>query len=121
MYQLICKLRASKGLNPLTLDTALIDVARIKTRELIDLDYFSHTSPIYGSPQDMLRHFNISFGYTGENIGLNTNAEAAYKAFINSPLHLDSLLNPDFTHIGIGIDDKNSDQIIVTLLFILKC
>ncbi len=118
MYQLICKLRATKGLNPLALDTALIDVARIKTRELIDLDYFSHTSPVYGSPQDMLRHFSISFAYMGENIGLNTNAEEAYKAFINSPLHLDNILNPDFTHIGIGIEDKNSEQIIVTLVFI---
>lgn len=118
MYQLICKLRATKGLNPLALDTALIDVARIKTRELIDLDYFSHTSPVYGSPQDMLRHFSISFSYMGENIGLNTNAEEAYKAFINSPLHLDNILNPDFTHIGIGIADKKSDQVIVTLIFI---
>lgn len=118
MYQLICKLRASKELNPLELDTALIDVARTKTRELIDLDYFSHTSPVYGSPQDMLRYFSISYDYMGENIGLNTNVKEAYNAFINSPLHLDNILNPDFTHIGIGVEDKNSKQIIVTLVFI---
>jgi uncharacterized protein YkwD len=118
MCSRINQLRTTKGLAPLMPDAKLVDIARIKTEELIVLDYFSHTSPVYGSPQDMLSHFNVTYYYMGENLGMNLSVEAAYQAFIDSPLHLDNILNPEFTHIGIGIQNKDSKQLIITLLFI---
>lgn len=40
--------REKQGLKPLTLDTELSKVARIKSEDMQKNNYFSHTSPTYG-------------------------------------------------------------------------
>ncbi|EQJ19720.1 cysteine-rich secretory family protein [Clostridioides difficile P9] len=52
--------RAKAGLNPLTLDSSISNVATKKSQDMIDNNYFSHNSPTYGSPFDMLKKFGIS-------------------------------------------------------------
>jgi sortase A len=52
--------REKAGLTPLALDIDLCKAARIKATEMVELDYFSHTSPNYGSPKTMLKTFGIA-------------------------------------------------------------
>ena len=58
--------RAKAGLNPLTLDSSISNVATKKSQDMIDDNYFSHNSPTYGSPFDMLKKFGISNMSNGE-------------------------------------------------------
>ena len=62
--------RAKAGLNPLTLDSSISNVATKKSQDMIDNNYFSHNSPTYGSPFDMLKKFGISYKTAGENIAM---------------------------------------------------
>ena len=60
--------RAKNGLPALKANWQLSRVARYKSRDMANKNYFSHTSPTYGSPFDMMRDFNISYNRAAENI-----------------------------------------------------
>lgn len=95
--------RESAGLKPLKADAELSRIARLKSRDMCDKKYFSHTSPTYGSPFQMMKDFGISYRYAGENIamGQRTPSEVV-SAWMNSPGHRANILNASFTKIGVG-------------------
>lgn len=97
--------RKQNGLPALQADTKLSGVAQKKSEDMRQNGYFSHTSPTYGSPFDMMRDNGISYKAAGENIaqGQPTPQEVV-KAWMDSPGHRKNILSPDFTHIGIGYD-----------------
>jgi len=103
LLSLINKARADAGLKPLQFDMQLVKVARLKAQDMVDKNYFSHDSPTYGSPFDMMRQFGVSFKYAGENIAGNSTVEGAFKAWMNSPGHKANILKPEFNFNGIGI------------------
>ena len=95
--------RQKNDLSPLSEDWQLSRVARYKSEDMRDRGYFSHTSPTYGSPFDMMRAFGISYRSAGENIAKGQQSpEAVVKAWMNSPGHRANILNKGFTHIGVG-------------------
>lgn len=95
--------RAKNGLKPLTENWELSRVARYKSQDMADKRYFSHTSPTYGSPFDMMRAFGLSYRTAGENIayGQRTPQEVV-TAWMNSSGHRANILNASFTQIGVG-------------------
>ena len=95
--------RSKAGLAHLTQDWQLSRVARYKSQDMKDLGYFSHTSPTYGSPFEMMKSFGITYRTAGENIakGYST-PEAVVKAWMNSPGHRANILNSSYTHLGVG-------------------
>jgi uncharacterized YkwD family protein/spore coat assembly protein SafA len=103
VVRLVNQKRAEHGLKPLAQDWQLSRVARYKSQDMKDLGYFSHTSPTYGSPFDMMKSFGISYRTAGENIakGYST-PEAVVNAWMNSPGHRANILNSTYTHIGVG-------------------
>ncbi|HEX7057243.1 MAG TPA: peptidoglycan-binding protein [Bacilli bacterium] len=103
MVNLVNGERTKRGLRALAINLELARTARIKSREMVDKHYFSHQSPTYGSPFDMMRSFGISFTAAGENIACNQSVAAAHQALMNSPGHRENILNASFTQIGIGI------------------
>lgn len=109
VVRLVNEIRQENGLKPLTQDWQLSRVARYKSRDMSDLGYFSHTSPTYGSPFDMMRAFGISYKTAGENIarGYQT-PEAVVNAWMSSPGHRANILNSTYTHIGVGYVSSGS-------------
>lgn len=103
VVRLVNERRAEHGLKPLTQDWQLSRVARYKSEDMRKLGYFSHTSPTYGSPFDMMRNFGITYKTAGENIakGYKT-PEAVFEGWMNSQGHRANILNSSFTHIGVG-------------------
>lgn len=95
--------RKQNGLAPLSTNWELSRVARYKSQDMVDKRYFSHTSPTYGSPFDMMKSFGISYRAAGENIayGQRTPQEVV-NAWMNSPGHRANILNASFTQIGVG-------------------
>lgn len=95
--------RSKKGLKELTYDWELSRVARIKSQDMRDNRYFSHTSPVYGSPFQMMKNFGISYRSAGENIARGqATPQAVVSAWMNSSGHRANILNSSFTHIGVG-------------------
>jgi uncharacterized YkwD family protein len=101
------KERAKYGLPPLKVDLALSKVAREKSRDMAVNHYFSHNSPTYGSPFEMMRKFGISYTAAGENIakGQRTPQEVV-AAWMNSAGHRANILNKNYTHIGVGFEEN---------------
>lgn len=106
LLDLVNKARADAGVGPLQFDEELMKVARLKAKDMVDNNYFSHQSPTYGSPFDMMRQFGISFKTAGENIAGNRTVEGAFKAWMNSEGHKKNILNAGFNYTGIGIVDS---------------
>lgn len=97
--------RQKAGLAPLQVDQKLMDSARAKSTDMSTKNYFSHTSPTYGSPFDQMATFGISYKSAAENIAQGQpSAEAVVKAWMASPGHRQNILDARFTHIGIGFD-----------------
>ena len=95
--------RAAYGLSALTINWELSRVARYKSQDMHDLGYFSHTSPTYGSPFDMMKSFGISYRAAGENIAKGQTPPAAVvNAWWNSAGHRQNMLNASYTQIGVG-------------------
>ena len=103
VVRLVNQKRAEYGLKPLSQDWQLSRVARYKSQDMKDLGYFSHTSPTYGSPFQMMKSFGISYRTAGENIAKGyASPEAVVNAWMNSPGHRANILNSTYTHIGVG-------------------
>jgi len=95
--------RGKHGLAPLSHDWQLSRVARYKSQDMKDNSYFSHTSPTYGSPFQMMKSFGISYRSAGENIARGQRTPAAVvSAWMGSAGHRANILNSGFTHIGVG-------------------
>ena len=95
--------RQKNGLSPLEEDWQLSRVARYKSQDMKDKGYFSHTSPTYGSPFQMMKSFGISYRSAGENIARGqATPSAVVNAWMNSSGHRANILNKNFTHIGVG-------------------
>lgn len=120
MVTLINSERIKRNLKPLQIDKELTRVARIKSQDMEKNDYFSHYSPTYGSPFDMMKNFGIKFLAAGENIAANRSIENAHNSLMNSKGHRDNILNPNFTHIGVGIEKSSKYGNLITQMFISK-
>lgn len=103
VIRLVNEIRAENGLRPLTYDWELGRVARYKSQDMKDNRYFSHTSPVYGSPFEMIRNFGISFRSAGENIAWGyATPQAVVNGWMNSSGHRANILNAGYTRIGVG-------------------
>lgn len=101
--------RAKAGLKALQVDTNLSKMAHEKSRDMSVNNYFSHTSPTYGSPFDMMKKFGITYNYAGENIAMGQRTpEEVVKAWMNSEGHRKNILSPNFTHIGVGYVEQGN-------------
>jgi uncharacterized YkwD family protein len=118
MLELINAERAKVGVKPLKLDPQLVKIARIKSQEMIEKNYFNHTSPTYGDPFSMMKKFGIEYGYAGENLAGNPSVENAHESLMASPGHKKNILSPNYTHVGIGIIEGGPYGKMFTQLFI---
>jgi len=103
VLKLVNQERSKQGLDPLTLNWELSRVAKIKSQDMNDNKYFSHTSPTYGTPFNMIKNFGIKYNYAGENIaqGYKT-PDAVMKAWMNSSGHKANIMNKNYTQLGVG-------------------
>lgn len=110
--------RRRNGLQDVQPDQALSGVAREKSNDMQRNQYFSHTSPTYGSPFDMMRDMGVTYNAAGENIAMGQSTpEQVVQAWMNSPGHRKNMLSPNYSHIGVGY---NPNGHYWTQMFILK-
>jgi len=118
VFELVNKERAARGLATFKYNTNLAYVARLKSQDMINKKYFSHTSPTYGSPFEMMEQFGLRFSAAGENIayGQRTAAEVM-NAWMNSPGHRANILSSAYTTIGVGVAKAANGTLYWTQMF----
>lgn len=107
--------RQNAGLNPLVSCTRLANSALAHTNRMLEGKFFSHSDPGTGTASvDRIR----STGYldsanswgVGENIAMGySSANATMVGWMNSPGHRANVLNPSFTHLGVGVNTGKWD------------
>ncbi|MBA3723897.1 MAG: hypothetical protein H0W89_03300 [Candidatus Levybacteria bacterium] len=105
MFRLVNTERAKAGLNLVSFDNSLRDVAREHSDDMFSRGYFSHQSLEGLSPFDRMEDAGIDFAYAGENLALAPSTPLAMQGLMNSRGHRDNILSPNFNKIGIGVID----------------
>lgn len=101
--------RQKQGISPLTLDSKLTSIANTKAADMRDRNYFSHTSPTYGSPFEMLQHFGVNYTAAGENIAAGQkSAQDVMNDWMNSSGHRANIMNKEYTKLGVGYQSGGS-------------
>lgn len=120
VFELINKQRINNGLKELKVDQELQRVARIKAQDMVDNNYFSHNSPIYGTPFQMLNSFKISYSAAAENIAGNSTNTGVVNSWMNSSGHKANILNSSYNYTGIGVVNSTKYGRIYVQLFIKR-
>ena len=103
VVRLVNEIRQENGLQPLKANWELARVARYKSQDMKDNRYFSHTSPTYGSPFQMIKAFGLSYRTAGENIAKGyATPQAVVNGWMNSSGHRANILNASYKQIGVG-------------------
>jgi uncharacterized protein YkwD len=118
--------RASAGLRALKVDSRLASVARWRSKDMIQRDYFSHTIPGYGKVWDKLHAIGYCYKVGGENIGWNNYPDdiataAIHKMFMGSSGHRANILGRAWDVIGIGAYKGSTGKKMWTVIFADKC
>ena len=118
--------RVSAGLKALIVDSTLSSVARWRSKDMIDRDYFSHTIPGYGKVWDKLRAVGYCYKVAGENIGWNMYPDdiataAIQQMFMGSAGHRANILGTSWDRIGVGAYKGPTGKKMWTVLFADKC
>lgn len=118
VFDLINQQRVNNGLASLKINEEVQRVAKIKAQDMVANNYFSHNSPTYGSPFDMLKSFKISYKTVGENIAGNSSNQSAVTAWMNSPGHKANILNSSYSYTGIGVVNSPTYGKVYVQMFI---
>jgi uncharacterized protein YkwD len=118
--------RASAGLRSLRVDSTLTSIARWRSKDMIERDYFSHDIPGYGSVFKKLDSIGYCYHVAGENIGWNTYPDddataAIHQMFMDSPEHRANILGKAWDVIGVGAYKGSDGKKMWTVLFADKC
>lgn len=120
VFNLINAQRTAAGLSALKIDEELQNVARIKAKDMVDNNYFSHNSPTYGTPFNMIKNFGITYKAAGENIAGNSTNKGAVNAWMNSSGHKANILSSNYNYTGIGVVSSSKYGKIYVQMFIGK-
>ncbi len=102
VVNLVNEARAQSGLAPLAYDPLLGGLAESHSEDMLQRDFFSHTTPDGVTFGNRVRQAEIP-GAAAENIGAGyATPQAAVTGWLNSPGHRANILNPNFTKIGVG-------------------
>lgn len=119
VIDLVNKQRAAHGLSKLTANWEVCRVARYKSQDMINKNYFAHQSPTYGSPFTMMQSFGIRFSAGGENIAYGQRTpQEVMNSWMNSAGHRANILSATYNQMGCGVAKTSSGTYYWTQMFI---
>jgi uncharacterized protein YkwD len=109
LWQLLNGARTNNGMAPLQQHGTLLGIARWRSQDMLDRDFFSHTIP--GCNCLVYAYYDsngVAYAWAGENIGWNSGIDDAsspvrvHEKFMASPGHRANVLTAAFTHGAVG-------------------
>lgn len=119
-FNLINDARVENGLPKLQIYDLLNSTAKTKANDMVKNNYFSHNSPTYGSPFEMMQNAGITYKVAGENIAGNSSVENAVKSWLASEEHKSNILSNAYNYIGIGVEKSDTYGYVIVVMFIGK-
>lgn len=117
LTELTNRARADNGLVALTVNALLVTSAQGKANDMIEKNYFAHTSPEGLSPWYWFKLVGYTYTYAGENLAKNfATAEGLFQAWMASPTHRANILSPNYKEIGIAVA-TDEDTLVVAQHF----
>jgi uncharacterized protein YkwD len=103
--------RSLFGLPALSFDKSLTSLARVHSEDMLTNNYFAHNDAQGCSSSCRLTNAGYSWQAAGENIYLMSGYQItidkvvsmAVESWMQSPGHRANVLNPSFTHEGVGV------------------
>jgi uncharacterized protein YkwD len=109
VWQLTNGARVNNGLRALQQHSTLVSLARWRSKDMVQRNYFSHD--VLGTGYQIYHWYDLNglqYSWGGENIGWNNGYSDGdspikiHEGFMNSAGHRANILEPTFTHGGIG-------------------
>lgn len=101
--------RTARGLTPLAVQSDLVAGARYQADAIRDAGRLFHNP-------DLADVVDSGWMKLGENVGYGGTVSGLHAAFMNSPGHRANVLDPNFTHVGLGVV-VDGDKIWVAEVF----
>ncbi len=117
MLEMINEERTKAGLSILEKDEPLRSVARAHSEDMFRRGYFSHITPERKTLADRLKDGGVKYIFSGENLALAPNVEAAMEGLMKSEGHKKNILSDAYAKAGIGALDGGQYGIIFTQNF----
>ncbi len=118
IFKLISQERAKAGLPQLEIDPILTELARDKSLDMVNHNYFGHYSERYGTIHDQLKTNDISYCNAAENLAGGSDLYKTHRRLLASPAHRSNILNPNFKRVGIGIVKGSPYGKMITQIFV---
>ena len=113
--------RKSLGITSLRENSNLNQAAYLKAKDMLNNDYFAHTSPSGLTPWYWFDKTGYKYQYAGENLAIDfIDSEELFEAWDNSPSHRENIIDTNYTDIGIAVvsgEFKGSQTTVVVQLF----
>lgn len=104
VLELVNVQREENGLEPLQWDDKLANAAQAHCEDMIERNFFDHNNPDGESSYDRIKAQGVPYFMTAENIAAGQQTpESVMDSWMNSEGHRANILNPELTHIGIGV------------------
>ncbi len=97
----------------LTLDAPLTSLAQSHSNDMMTRNFFGHVTPNGLGPQDRAQRANLTYGI-GENVAKNIDLREGHERLCRSPGHLENIVNPNFTRVGLGISRDSRGYLLIT-------
>lgn len=96
--------RANVGVPALKTNELLNKAAQAKADDMLQNQYFAHTSPAGLSPWYWIKKVGYNYRYSAENLAVHfTSAEDVQGGWMTSPSHKTNIINTRYSDIGVGI------------------
>lgn len=123
LVELANKERVAMGLKPLAINEQLVQAAQKKALDMLNKDYFAHTSPNGLTPWYWLDKVGYRYSAAGENLAKDfTESEYVHEAWMDSSSHKANILNKNYADIGIAVvgGEINGEKTILAVQFFGK-
>jgi hypothetical protein len=96
--------RQSEGLAPLAENQKLNQAAQLKAENMVQNQYFNHTSPSGITPWHWFSQAGYNYKYAGENLAIGFfDSKEVFEAWLNSPSHKANITNPNYKEVGTAV------------------
>lgn len=110
--------READDLPDLVLNDDLSQAAFLKAQDMLDQQYWAHTSPGGIPPWKWFADVGYNYSYAGENLAKNyPTAQATVDAWMGSETHRANILNREYVDVGFAVvdgvlDDENTTLVV---------
>ncbi len=122
VFNMLNHIRAQKGLQSLNLNQVVSNIARLRSTDMVNRNYFSHYTPEGKHTTDILAENGVMYASSGEILFKASppswgSPDAVMNTWLGSNIHRDIIFTPQFTQVGISIIDGGNKR-VVTVIFL---